>query len=73
MLNFLNVLLCSLSFAIADFGVEYFRDAPNYMTAATATWNQFVALQTYYWVWVRPEMKELQWKNLQNLKSSGVF
>lgn len=60
MLNVVNVLFCSLSFAIADFVVEYFRDVPNYMDAAKATWQQFVALQTYYWIWVYPEMKGLQ-------------
>lgn len=60
MLNFFTVLLCSISFAIADFGVEYFRDVPDYLEAAKTTWNQFVALQTYYWVWVYPEMKALK-------------
>lgn len=61
MLNFFSVLLCSMSFAIADFGVECFRDAPDYTDAAKATWHQFVALQTYYWIWVYPEMKGLKW------------
>ena len=60
MLNVFSVIVCSISFAIADFGVEYFRDVPNYSDAAHATWNQFVALMTYYFIWVRPEMKEIE-------------
>lgn len=51
-----SVLFCIISLALANFGAEWFRDAPNYASAAEASWHQLTALVIYYFLWVRGEL-----------------
>ncbi len=46
-----KVLICILSLALADFGVEYFKEVPNYIQAGTITFHQFLALAIYHFIW----------------------
>lgn len=53
MSNMSGAIVCVISLAIATFGVEAFREVPNYMDAAKATWNQACAIGVYYFIWVK--------------------
>jgi hypothetical protein len=37
--------------ALANFGIEAFREVPNYLEAGKTTWNQLVAVLIYYFIW----------------------
>lgn len=52
-----NIAFCTLSLALANFGVEYFNDA-QYLDALKATWNQFIAILIFYFFWVLPEKED---------------
>ena len=47
----IGVILCTIALALANFGVEAFRDVPSYIDAAMITWNQFFAIMIYYIFW----------------------
>jgi hypothetical protein len=51
----LGVIICTISLALANFGVEAWRDTSDYVHAGLITWEQFVAITIYYWLWVCPE------------------
>lgn len=46
-----GVIVCIVCLAIANFGVEAFREVPNYIEAVKVTWNQLVAVMIYYFFW----------------------
>ena len=46
-----GVIVCIVCLAIANFGVEAFREVPHYMEAVKVTWNQLVAVMIYYFFW----------------------
>ena len=48
----IDVILCIVSLAIVNFGVEYASNA-NYVQAANLTYQQFLALAIYHFIWVR--------------------
>lgn len=49
----IGVIICIISFAIANFGVEAFHEVPDYMEAVKTTWNQAWAVGVYYFIWVK--------------------
>lgn len=52
-----GVVMCIISLALANFGVEWFHnDVPNYLDALAITWHQLCALLIYYFLWVREEL-----------------
>lgn len=54
MSNLIGAIICALSLAIANFGVEWFvHEVPNYMDAGKTTWSQLWAIGMYYLLWVR--------------------
>mgnify|MGYP003333203292 CR=1 FL=1 len=55
-----GAIACMVSLAIAAFGVEAFKSVPDYGTALLIMWHQSWAIMTYYFIWVRPEIKELK-------------
>lgn len=57
-MTFAQALICSISLMIANFMVEWFHDVPNYDAATLASWHQFVAIMVFYFVWIRPEIKD---------------
>ena len=55
-----GAIACLISLAIAAFGVEAFKSVPDYSAALLTAWYQSWAIMTYYFIWVRPEIKELK-------------
>lgn len=51
-----SVILCTISLALANFGVEWFRDVPNYIHAGEVTWHQFLGIVIYYILWTKNEV-----------------
>ena len=49
----IGVIICIISFAIANFGVEAFHEVPHYMEAVKTTWNQAWAVGAYYFIWIK--------------------
>ena len=48
-----GAIWCVIALGIANFGVEAFREVPNYLDAAHITWNQLWAIGIYYFLWVK--------------------
>jgi hypothetical protein len=57
-MNMIGAIVCALSFITANFGVEFFKDYPNYSSVGLVSWHQTVAIAVYYFIWVRPELKD---------------
>jgi hypothetical protein len=52
-----GIIMCIISLGIANFGTEFFTGA-DYMHAAGTTWNQFIAMVIFYYLWVVPEYRK---------------
>jgi hypothetical protein len=46
-----GVIVCIVCLGLANFGVEAFREVPNYIDAGHITWNQFAAVLIYHFIW----------------------
>jgi hypothetical protein len=46
-----GVIICVVSLAIANFGVQAFHEVPNYQDSLNITWNQGCAVLIYYFIW----------------------
>lgn len=53
MSNFVSAIICVVCLGIANFGVQAFREVPNYLDAAHITWNQLWAIGIYYFIWIK--------------------
>jgi hypothetical protein len=49
-----KVFVCSISFVLANFLCEWLHAVPDYNAASLASWNQFVAIAIFYFIWIRP-------------------
>lgn len=49
----LGVIICIVSLAIANFGIEAFSEVPNYLVATKTTLNQISAVLIYYFIWAK--------------------
>ena len=59
-MNFIGALVCSITLTFAAVLVEWFHATPDYFNAAEIVWHQTVAIMLYYFIWVRPDAKQLQ-------------
>lgn len=48
-----NVIICIMSFAIANFGIAAFHEVPHYQSALGTTWSQAVAVLIYHLIWAK--------------------
>lgn len=48
-----GVIVCIISLALANFGVQAFHEVPNYQGALGTTWNQAWAIGIYYFIWAK--------------------
>ena len=46
-----GVIVCIVSVALANFGVQAFHEVPNYQDALSTTWSQAWAVLIYYFIW----------------------
>jgi hypothetical protein len=50
-----NIIWCTVSLGLANFGVEAFREIPDYLHAASLTWNELLAISVYHYIWVKDQ------------------
>ena len=55
----IGAIICAIFMGIGVVVAESWHEYPNYEQAGLIVWEQFVAIMTYYWIWVRPKLKEL--------------
>jgi hypothetical protein len=48
-----GVIICIICLALANFGIEAFREVPNYHAEFSTTWNQGMAVLIYYCIWAK--------------------
>lgn len=48
-----NIIWCAVSLGLANFGVESFREVPDYLQAANITWSQLIAIVIYHIFWIK--------------------
>jgi hypothetical protein len=53
MSNFVGAIICVVCLGLANFGVEAFREVPNYIEASKTTWNQLWAIGIYWALWLK--------------------
>lgn len=51
--NFVGAIVCVICLAIANFGVEAFREVSDYSDALKTTWDQMWAVGIYYLIWLK--------------------
>ncbi len=49
----IGVIVCIVSFALANFVVAAFHTEPHYQDALGTTWSQAWAVLVYYFIWAR--------------------
>ena len=59
----IGIVICSISLLLSNLGVEYFRPTPDYIHAFLISWEQFVAIAIYHWLWVSPELNRLKFES----------
>ena len=55
----INAIICWVTLILANLGVEYFHGG-DYLQVAQTSYNQLLAIMIYYFIWVRPEIKQLK-------------
>jgi hypothetical protein len=46
-----GVIVCVVSLALANYGVQAFHEVPDYQDSLSTTWNQGWAVLIYYFIW----------------------